>query len=84
MVAVRQWYITEALESARRLNEVIDELSHDEVIAALELESGSSRRGSIIDRLISRAVRLNELEYSKKLKEQYHYATHPIQSPVGC
>lgn len=68
----RQWHISQALESARSLAEVIDELTQEEVIAALELESGSSRRLSIIDRLISRAVRLNELQYKKALKEKYH------------
>jgi len=56
----------------RRLHELIGELTEAEVFAALELESGSQRRASIIDRLISRAVRLNELKYSKQLKEKYH------------
>jgi len=68
----RQWNVSEALNSARRLREVIDELSLEEVVGALELESGSRRRQSIIDRLISRAVRLNELQYVKTLKEKYH------------
>ncbi len=68
----RQWRVTEALSSMRRLNELIDDLSEEEVIAALELESGSQRRRSIVDRLISRAVRLNELKYAKYLKEKYH------------
>jgi hypothetical protein len=78
---VRQWYVTKALESARQLQDTIDELSEEEVIAALELESGSRRRGSIIDRLISRAVRLNELKYVTHLKEKYH-GTSTIESPV--
>lgn len=77
----RQWNISQALESARSLARYIDELSEQDVIAALELESGSSRRRSMIDRLISRAVRLNELRYKKSLEEKYH-GTNPIQSPV--
>lgn len=71
-MTVRPWYVSEALDSMRRLSEVIDELSLEEVIAALELEAGSRRRPSLIDRLISRAVRLNELHYVKTLKEKYH------------
>lgn len=78
---IRQWYVSEALHSMRRLEEIIDEVSHDEVIAALALESGSRRRKSIINRLISRAVRLNELEYSNKLKELYH-GTPNLENPV--
>lgn len=72
MIEARQWMVSEALSSMRRLNDLIDELTEVEVIAALELESGSQRRSSIIDRLISRAVRLNELKYSANLKEKYH------------
>jgi hypothetical protein len=72
MTPENQWKLTEALSSYARLNTVLDSLSEDEVIAALELESRSRRRQSIIDRLISRAIRLNELQYSKQLKEKYH------------
>ncbi len=78
---VREWYVAEALQSARRLQAIIDELSEEEVISALELESGSSRRRSIIDRLTSRAVRLNELQYMKYLKEKYN-GPHPIENSV--
>lgn len=80
-MTVRQWYVSEALHSMRRLEEIIDELSQEEIIAALDLESGSRRRKSIINRLISKAVRLNELAYSNKLKEFYH-GTYPIESSV--
>lgn len=72
MTEVRQWYVSEALSSMRRLAEIIDELTEDEVLAALELEAGSQRRSSIVDRLISRATRLNEIKYSTQLKEKYH------------
>lgn len=56
----------------RRLAELIDELSEEEVLAALELEAGSQRRSSMIDRLISRATRLNEIKYSTQLRKKYH------------
>lgn len=72
MTEVRQWYVSEALSSMRRLAEIIDELTEEEVLAALELEAGSQRRSSIVDRLISRATRLNEIKYSTQLKEKYH------------
>lgn len=78
---VRQWHVTEALSSMRRLHELLDELTEAEVLAALELESGSQRRASIIDRLISRAVRLNELNYSTSLKEKYH-GTRKLEDPL--
>lgn len=79
---IRQWYVTEALVSARRLREVIDELTAQEIIAALELESGSSRRGSLIELLIQKATRLNELEFSSQLKRKYH-VPHTIQNHVA-
>lgn len=81
-MSVRQWYVSKALESARQLQDTIDELSEEEVLAALDLESASSRRRSIIDRLISKAVRLKEIEYANHLKEKYH-GTCTIESPVG-
>lgn len=77
-----QWNIVRALESARSLQEHIDELPEADVIAALELESGSRRRRSIIERLIGRAVRLNEITYSKQLREKYH-GTSTIEGSVG-
>lgn len=55
-----------------RLNELLLELTETEVIAALTLESQSRRRRSITDRLISRAVRINELNYSTILKKKFN------------
>lgn len=67
----REWYIGQALESVQGLNRVLSDLTAEEVIACLELESASLRRRSIIDRLIGRAVRLNELEYAASLKNRF-------------
>jgi hypothetical protein len=50
----------------------VNRLSFEEAIAALELESQSRRRRSIINRLISRASRLKEIETTRQLKEKYH------------
>lgn len=78
-MAVRSWHIDQALASYPSLKRVLGELTEEEVLRALELESATLRRRSIIDRLISRAVRLNELSYSRQLKEKFH-GTHP-QNP---
>ena len=71
-MSVRKWHIDEALTSFARLNDIVDELTEEEIFAALDLESASRRRKSIIFRLISRAVRINEIQYATKLKEKYH------------
>ncbi len=70
---VRKWYLDRALDSYPSLKAVIGELTLEEVIAALDLESGTLRRRSLIDRLISRAVRLNEVSFNRQLKEKYHH-----------
>lgn len=79
-MTVRKSYIDTALLSYASLASVIDELSEDEVLACLQLESASRRRQSIIDRLISRAVRINELSYSTSLKERFH-GTRTLEGP---
>lgn len=81
-MSVRNWYVSESLESFQKLTQYLNELTEEEVIAALELEAASRRRRSIVDRLISRAVRLRELEYVAILKEKYH-GTQPVESDVG-
>lgn len=72
MADVRKFLLTQALASFSALNERLKELTEAEVLAALELESATTRRQSIIDRLISRAVRLNELNYQRHLKEKFN------------
>lgn len=71
-MSVRRWYLGEALQSFVRLNEVLSELTEAEVLACLDLEAASRRRRSLIDRLISRAVRLREIDYNRILKEKFH------------
>ena len=70
-MAVRKWYLDRALASYPSLKAVIGELTLEEVIAALDLESSTLRRRSLIDRLISRAVRLNEISFNRQLKEKH-------------
>lgn len=64
----RPWYLNEALASVRRLDEIIGELTAEEVTACLDLEAATQRRRSVIDRLIKRAILLTTLA----LKEKYH------------
>lgn len=72
MAVVRKHYISSALGSFAQLGGVILELTEAEVYACLDLEAASQRRRTTIDRLISRAVRLNEITLNQKLKEKYH------------
>lgn len=58
MNEVRSWRISEALTSFRRLGEIIDELTEDEVHQALQLEASTRRRKSIMTRLEARAKKL--------------------------
>jgi hypothetical protein len=70
-MAVRKWHLAQALGSFTQLTQVLPALTGEEVIAALELETATGRRKSTIDRLISRAVRINELAYKAQLEQQY-------------
>lgn len=78
-MSVRKWYVGQALESFVRLNEVLAELTEEEVMACLDLEAATQRRRSVIDRLISRAIRLKEIELQTFLRGKYH-GTRPIQN----
>ena len=75
--SVRQWHISQALDSFQSLQAVLNDLTEAEVIRCLELESASQRRSSVIDRLISRAVRLRELTYAAYLKEKFNGTQDP-------
>ena len=79
-MAVRKWYVDQALVSYPVLKTVINELTMDEVIAALEVESATKRRQSITLRLIARATRLNEIVFSRRLKEKFHGKSNPDRS----
>lgn len=72
---MRVWYVNEVLSTVNRCIKVLPELTKKEVLKALEIESSSLRRKSIVNRLIGRAARINELEYVNKLKVRYRYAT---------
>ena len=80
-MSVRRFYIDQALTSFKGLSSTLGELTEEEVLACLKLESGSLRRPSVLNRLIARAGRLHELRYTASLREKYH-DPHCIQNPV--
>ena len=71
-MVVRKWHLDKALFSYRGLIEVLNELTAEEVHACLDLEAGTQRRRSVLDRLISRAVRLNEIKFNQSLQEKIY------------
>lgn len=71
-MTIRKWYTDRALDSYAELNEVVGELTEEEVLACLTLEASTRRRRSILNRLIQRAVRLRSVELTRQLKEQFH------------
>lgn len=75
--ALRKYQLGLATLSMTGLRSVINDLTLEEVIAALDLEARSLRRKSHIDRLIARASRLQEVEFTRQLKEKYHAQTDP-------
>lgn len=79
MSEIRQWHVQAVLESYQNLGVILPELTEQEVLRALEVEHRTRRRRSMIDRLIARATRLNEITYQLLLKEKY--ATPLVESP---
>ncbi|MDM0116873.1 hypothetical protein QTI66_32625 [Variovorax sp. J22R133] len=72
MTVKASWQVTRALDSFPALVAVLNDLTHEQVLEALQLESTTRRRRSVIERLIARAVRLNEISYNRQLKEKFH------------
>lgn len=70
---MRHWHIAKALKSVRSLDEIIGELTEEEILHVLEIEVGGSRRSSVIDRLFHQAVELNRQTYVANLKEKYKW-----------
>lgn len=69
-MAVREWHMRLALKSYRSLLDIIEELTEEEVLAALELEKSSLRRKSIVDRLIQKAVDFYRQNLINPIKEK--------------
>lgn len=49
--AVRDVFVSEALSTVRRLEELLPELSDEEITLIIELEEGSKRRKAALDKL---------------------------------
>ena len=69
-MAVREWHMQLALKSYRSLVDIVDQLTEEEVLAAIELEKASLRRKSLLDRLIQQAVDLYRQKLTSSLKEK--------------
>ena len=69
---VSDYKIGQALWSFGSLTRVLNDLTEEEVLACLELEAATQRRESVLNRLISRAARLNEIKHVSQLKEKFH------------
>jgi hypothetical protein len=74
-MSIRQYYIDEALQSFHRQRRIIAQMTEEECLEALRLESETRRRKSVMKPLIGRAVHLRERDYSKQLKRKFRYAT---------
>jgi hypothetical protein len=71
-MSLRRGFIDQALASFSGLRRLLPKLTEEEVLFCLELEAGTLRRQSVIDRLISRAASLRASTYSRQLKEKFH------------
>lgn len=74
---VREWHVKRALESVTALAEVADELTEDEALFCLDLETKTRRRKSIVDVLMRLAVKLRRRAYIEHLETHYH-AAYPV------
>lgn len=68
-----QFRITKALRSVRSLDNVIDEMTEEEVLHVLSIEVGARRRTTMVTRLFQKAVDLNRQTYEATLKEKYKW-----------
>jgi hypothetical protein len=51
----REWFISEALSSVRRLEELLDQLSDEEITSLINLEEETARRKVFLDKLYREA-----------------------------
>lgn len=52
---MREWFISEALSSVRRLDELLDQLTDEELSHLINLEEAAQRRKSFLDKLYREA-----------------------------
>jgi hypothetical protein len=68
---IRKYEVARALDSVVSLAGVMDDLTEEEVLHCLEVESSSQRRKAVISALIRRAAKFNKQRYVQQLKEKY-------------
>lgn len=52
---MREWFISEALSSVRRLDELLDQLTEEELDQLITLEESAQRRKVFLDKLYREA-----------------------------
>lgn len=52
---MREWFISEALSSVRRLDELLDQLTEEELSQLITLEESAQRRKVFLDKLYREA-----------------------------
>ena len=52
---MREWFISEALSSVRRLDELLDQLTEEELAQLINLEESAQRRKVFLDKLYREA-----------------------------
>jgi len=72
----RNWHVTEALTSVRRLRAILPDLRAEEVVKALQLEVESANRANIVRLLTHKAAELNQHVFLQTLKEKLKHGTY--------
>lgn len=60
---MREWFISEALSSVRRLDEVLDQLTDEELSQLIHLEETAQRRKVFLDKLYREARQRARKQY---------------------
>lgn len=60
---MREWFISEALSSVRRLDEVLDQLTDEELDQLIHLEETAQRRKVFLDKLYREARQRARKQY---------------------
>ena len=66
----REWHISQALKSVRRLGELLPDLSVEELTEMLEIERGSLRRRTVLSRITARIKAIKTAEILSKLDKE--------------
>ncbi len=70
-MSTREAFVKGVLVNAAEFSRLLLDLTYDEVLAALELEAATSRRGWFLNRLIGRVVALEGRARRTQLSKQF-------------